>query len=60
MVPLERLSFEKYSDHDSEDCKGYDLLDDLQLHEVERTSVFNVADPVCRDLSAVFKEGYSP
>ena len=60
MVPLEGLSLEHYSYHDSKDRKGDHLLDDLQLHEVERTAVFYIADSVCRHLCAVFEEGHSP
>ena len=60
MVPLERLSLEHYRYHDRKDCKGDDLLDDLQLHEIERTAVIHIADPVCRYLCAVLEEGYCP
>ena len=60
MVPLERLSLEHYRYHDSKDRKGDHLLDDLQLHEIERTAVIHIADSVCRHLCAVLKEGDSP
>ena len=60
MVPLERLSLEHYCYHDSKDSKGDYLLNDLQLHEVERTAVLNITDPVCRHLCAVFEEGDCP
>ena len=60
MVPLERLTLEHYGCEDCKDCEGNHFLDDFKLHEVEWTAVFNVSDPVCRNLGAVLKEGYSP
>ena len=60
MVPLQGLSLE----HDGhQDCKygqGDHLLNDFQLHEVERTAVFNETDPVRRHLGTIFEECHSP
>ena len=60
VVPLQCLSLEHYSDHQGEHGKGNHLLDDLELHEVERTAVAVEADAVGRYLSYVFKECYAP
>ena len=60
MVPLDRLSLEQEGDDDGEDGQGDHLLDDFQLHQVERTAVAQEADPVGRDGEAVLEEGDAP
>ena len=60
MVPLESLSLEHKGDYHSEDSEGNDFLDDLELHQVERTSVVNESDSVGRNLSAVLEECHRP
>ena len=60
MVPLERLSLKHDSYHYGEDGKGDHFLNYLQLHEVERSTVFYIANPVCGYLCAVLKECDSP
>ena len=60
MVPLQRLSFEHYRNQNCEHSQRNHLLDDLELHEIERTSVFNISYPVRRNLRAVFQECHSP
>ena len=60
MVPLERLTFEHYSYKHCKDGKGYHFLDDLKLHQIERTAVLYISYSVCRYLSAVLKECHSP
>ena len=60
MIPVKTLTFEHYGNHHGEDCERNRFLDDLELHEVERTAVSVEADTVCRDLCAVFKKGDAP
>ena len=60
MIPLEALAFEHEGYHDGEDRQGNHFLDDLELHERERTSVLDESDPVCRHLGAILEEGYDP
>ena len=60
MVPLQGLSLEHQGHHQGEDSKRNHLLDDLQLHEVERTAVLYESYSVCGYLCAVFEEGHSP
>ena len=60
VVPLECLSFEEHGDYHTEHCETDNLLNDFELHKGERASVDVGANSVCRDLKAVFEEGYSP
>ena len=60
MVPLKSLALEHHCDDDSEHGEGDDLLDDLELHDVERCAVAVEADSVGRDLGAVFEESHPP
>ena len=60
MIPLDGLAFEDYCHNHCEHGQGDDLLNHFQLHKVERTSIAGEPDPVGRDLSAIFKEGYGP
>ena len=60
MVPLQPLVLEKESNDDREYGKRYHFLYYLELHEVERPSVFFEAYPVGRDLCAVFEKCHTP
>ena len=60
VVPLECLSFEEHGDYHTEHCETDNLLNDFELHKGERASVDVGANSVCRDLKAVFEEGYAP
>ena len=60
MVPVKGLALETEGDDDGEDRQGNDLLNDLELHKVEGTSVDGRTDAVCGDLKAVFKKGNAP
>lgn len=60
MVPMELLSLEKDVGNDAEDDERDDLLNDLQLHERERSAVADEADSVGWHLTAVFEEGNCP
>ena len=60
MVPLKRLPLEHDGHQNGEYSKRYHFLDYLQLHKVERASVFRVAYPVGGNLCAVFEECHSP
>ena len=60
MVPLEGLALEQEHRHDREHRQRNDLLDDFQLHEVERAPVVDEADAVRRDLGAILEKGDAP
>lgn len=60
MIPLQSLPLEHEHCDNREYCERNDLLNDFQLHEIERPSVFNETDSVCRNLGAVFEECHTP
>ena len=60
MVPVELLVLEDEVGNDGEDHQRDALLDNLELHEVEGTSVVDEPDTVGRYLTAVFEEGNHP
>lgn len=60
VVPLQGFSFEEQVAEDDEYGECDYFLDDLELHEGERTSVFFESDAVGRDLKQILEEGYSP
>ena len=60
MVPMKMLTLEENVGNDAEDDERNDFLYDFQLHQRERSAVFDETNPVGRHLAAVFKEGYSP
>jgi len=49
MIPLDRLVLEDQSADDSEDSQRDNFLNDLELHEIERASVYVGAHSVGRD-----------
>ena len=60
MVPLQGLSLEQEHRDERKDRQGDDFLDDFQLHEVERTTVFRKTDAVGRHLGAVLEKSDAP
>ena len=60
VVPAESFRFEKQDREDGENGQRDDFLDDFELPEIERTAVFRIADPVCRNLKAVFEQRDAP
>ena len=60
VVPLDGLPLEENGDDEGEDRQRNDLLDDLQLHKVERAAVLVETDAVGRDQKAVFEESDAP
>ena len=60
VIPLQSLCTEHHKGHCGEDCKGNNLLNHFELHQVERTSVANETDAVCRNLCTVLKECNAP
>lgn len=60
MVPLELLPLKHQHCYDCEYSEGDYFLDNLQLKDVERSSVVFESYPVCRDHEAVFDKGYTP
>ena len=46
--------------YESEYREGDHFLDHLQLHQVERTTIIDESDSICRDLRAIFKECDGP
>jgi len=60
MVPMQVSALEHDVGNDAEHSQRDTLLDDLQLNEVEGTSVFYEAQTIGRHLTAVLKEGDAP
>ena len=60
MVDRERLVLEENQHEDREDGQRQELLNHLKLPEVERASVLDEADTVCRNHETVFNEGDAP
>ena len=60
MVPVEGLSLEDEQDDDGEYGEGDYFLDDLELDQVEGTSVLSVSNAVGRNGEAVFEKGDAP
>ena len=60
VIESELLVLEDRQAEDDKDCEGYHLLNDLKLHERERTASPHESHPVGRYLKTVFKECYDP
>lgn len=60
MIPMQGLSGEENLCHDGEYYEAYDLLYDLELHEIERTAIVYESDSVSRYLAAVFEKRDAP
>lgn len=60
MVPMQVLSLEHYVGHNSEHPQTDALLQNFQLHEIERPAVSTESHPVGRYLAAIFKESDAP
>ena len=60
MIPVQTLSLKEDISDDRKDDERNAFLYDLELYEVERTSVIYKTDTVGGYLTAIFKEGYHP
>ena len=60
MVPMELLPLEDDVGDDAEDNKRDDFLDDLQLHQRERSAIVDEADTVCWYEEAILNAGDAP
>ena len=60
MVPVEMSALEHNVSNDGKDRQGNALLYDLQLNEVERSSILHKPQAVGWYLAAVFKKCYHP
>lgn len=60
VVPMDRLVLEHQGTDNREHGQGNALLDDLQLHEAERSSVDIGADTVGRNHRRILKERHPP
>ena len=60
VVPMEVRALKQDVRDDTEYRNGYTLLNHLQLHNVERSSVGAEAQAVGRHLTAILKEGDAP
>ena len=60
VIPLERFRVEHRHGNRCEHRKRNGFLNDLQLHQAERTAIDATADAVCGNHKAVFKEGKAP
>ena len=45
---------------DSEDAQRDNFLNNLELHEAERSVIPNIPDAICWHLATIFKQRYSP
>ena len=60
MVPMEALSLEEDVGDDAEDNKRDDFLNDLQLHQRERSAIVDEAYPVGRHQETILDAGDAP
>ena len=60
MVPMQVCALKHDVGNDTEHRQRDALLDDLQLDEVEGSSILDEAEPIRRHLAAVFEEGDAP
>lgn len=60
MIPMQGLPGEEYLCHYGEYNEAYDLLYDLELHEIERTAIVYESDSVSRYLATVFEKRDAP
>ena len=55
MIPMQGLTLEEDGRKYGKDNQGNYLLNDLQLHKRERTSVFHKTNAVCWNLEKVLR-----
>lgn len=60
MVPAQRVGLHEEHGEEGEDDERHDLLDHFQLPDRERAAQRGAAEPVGRDLKAVFEECHAP
>ncbi len=60
MVPVQMGDLEHDVGDYAEDGQRDTLLDDLQLNEVEGTTVLDEPNTISRNLAAILEEGYHP
>ena len=60
VIPVEVVALEHDIGHDSEHSQRDALLYDLQLHQVEGSTIVNESQPIGRHLATVFEEGDAP
>lgn len=60
MIPMQMGALEHDVDNDAEDSKRDAFLYNLQLNEIEGSSVLNEPQTIGGNLAAVFEEGYHP
>ena len=60
MIPMQLLMLEDEVGYQGEHHQRDALLDHLELHEVERTTVIHKAEAVGRHLTAILEEGDGP
>ena len=60
MVPLQWLTLEKDDSEKGEDGDWDDLLNNLELHQRERTAIAHKTDTVCRHLTGILEESQKP
>ena len=60
MIPMQGLALEEDSRKYGKDNQGDYLLDDLQLHQCERTSILHETDSVGGNLEKVLEKGDRP
>ena len=60
MIPVQMGALEHDVGDYAEDGQRDALLDDLQLNEVEGTTILDESNTIGRNLAAILEEGYHP
>ena len=60
MVPMDWLTLEEKGTDNSEDRERYAFLDDLQLHQAERSPVYAGAETVSRNHKGILEQSHAP
>lgn len=60
MIPMELFALKHYTGNDSEDCKGYNLLDNLELHKSKWASITYKTNFIGWHLKHILEECNAP
>ena len=60
VIPLQRLALEEDDGEEGEDGYRDNLLDNLELHQREGSSIAHKPDTVCRHLAGILEERQEP
>lgn len=60
MIPVQRFALKEHYGEYREHNQRYNLLNNLQLHQGENSSVTREAKPVCWNLARIFGQSQEP